>query len=124
MFLSASSQILGTYNSIIVAWVRRLAPVYMLELAVSRSVTAGSPYAATDITMDHVRQLYETNVFGVMAMVKEFVPLLIASQDGCVVNIGSLSAIAPVPFTCVYGSSKAALHSYTDVLRVELAPFK
>lgn len=73
--------------------------------------------------MDEVRKLYEVNLFAVMAMVKEFVPLLIASGDGCVVNIGSLTGMVPVPFGSVYGSSKAALHSYTNTLRVELAPF-
>lgn len=73
--------------------------------------------------MEEVRRLYETNVFGVMAMVKEFVPLLIASGDGCVVNVGSLSGVTPLPFGSVYGSSKAAIHSYSDALRVELAPF-
>ncbi|KAH8092685.1 hypothetical protein BXZ70DRAFT_453327 [Cristinia sonorae] len=81
------------------------------------------PYAASDISMDEVRKLYEVNVFAVMAMTKAFIPLLIASGDGCVINVGSLSGVTPLPFGSVYGSSKAALHSYNDTLRVELAPF-
>ncbi|TCD61222.1 hypothetical protein EIP91_008773 [Steccherinum ochraceum] len=82
-----------------------------------------STSAAVDASIDDVRKLYEVNVFAVMAMVKAFVSLLIASGDGCVVNIGSLSAITPLPFGSIYGSSKAALASYSDVLRIELAPF-
>lgn len=73
--------------------------------------------------MDEVRKLYEVNVFGVMAMCQTFIPLLIASGDGCIINIGSLSGVTPLPFASVYGSSKAALHSLNDTLRVELAPF-
>lgn len=72
--------------------------------------------------MDEVRNVFETNVFGPMMMVKEFLPLLVASRNGCIVNIGSLSAVTPLPFSSDYGAAKAALHSYTDTLRIELAP--
>lgn len=47
---------------------------------------------ATDVTLDGVRSLFETNVFSVMMMCKEFVPLLIAAQ-GKIINIGSVAAI-------------------------------
>ncbi|KAJ6625993.1 NAD(P)-binding protein [Mycena sp. CBHHK59/15] len=54
---------------------------------------------------------------------REFAPLLIASGDGCIVNIGSIAAIMPYPFSSSYNASKAALHAYGNTLRVELAPF-
>lgn len=73
--------------------------------------------------MNEVRNLFEVNLFGVVAMTKEFIPLLIASERGCVVNIGSIAAVMPVPFSSIYSASKAALHAYSDTLRVELAPF-
>lgn len=38
--------------------------------------------------MDDVTALFDTNLFGVMRMVKEFVHPLIASGDGRIVNIG------------------------------------
>jgi 1-acylglycerone phosphate reductase len=74
--------------------------------------------------MEVVRALYELNVFAPMCMVQEFLPLLIASGKGCVVNNGSVAGIMPIPFTVAYNSSKAALHSFGDTLRIELAPFK
>lgn len=80
------------------------------------------PYAAADLDMNKVRDLFEVNLFGVMAMTKEFIPSLIATR-GCVVNIGSIAAVMPVPFSGTYNASKAALHAYSDTLRVELAPF-
>lgn len=73
--------------------------------------------------MDRVRELYNVNVFGAMEMVHIFTPLLIASGDACVVQIGSLAGVMPVPFNSAYNSSKAALHSFGDTLRVEMAPF-
>lgn len=83
----------------------------------------GYPYAAADESMFEVRYMFEVNLFGVMAMTKAFIPLLIASGSGCVVNVGSIAALAPVPFASTYSASKAALHAYSDTLCVELAPF-
>lgn len=59
-----------------------------------------------------------------MQMVTDFVELIISSGDGRIVNVGNVSGTMPVPFRSAYNSSKAALHSFSDTLRVELAPFK
>lgn len=72
--------------------------------------------------MNRVRELYNVNVFGAMEMTQVFIPLLIASGDACVVQVGSLAGLMPVPFGSSYNSSKAALHSFGDTLRVEMAP--
>ncbi|KDQ15686.1 hypothetical protein BOTBODRAFT_54565 [Botryobasidium botryosum FD-172 SS1] len=78
---------------------------------------------ATDISLTEVKALFDVNVFGVMAMVQEFVHLLINSGDARIVNIGSVAGVMPYVFGSAYNASKAALHSYGDTLRVELAPF-
>ncbi|KAK1975130.1 short chain dehydrogenase [Colletotrichum cereale] len=77
---------------------------------------------ATDINMDEVRQTFETNVFGVMAMVQAFVPMLIPTR-GLIIMISSLSAISPYVFGSVYTATKGALNSYSRTLRQELRPF-
>ncbi|CAK5271519.1 unnamed protein product [Mycena citricolor] len=56
-------------------------------------------------------------------MVNEFLPLLMASGDGRIVNIGSIAGVMPYPFGSAYNASKAALHAYGNTLRIELAPF-
>ncbi|KAJ7454966.1 NAD(P)-binding protein [Mycena galericulata] len=86
---------------------------------------AGQGYSvpATDVDIDEVKDVFEVNVFGVMRMVQEFAPLLIASGDGRIVNIGSIVGVMPYPFGSAYNASKAALHSYGNTLRLELAPF-
>jgi 1-acylglycerone phosphate reductase len=81
------------------------------------------PVAATDMDMSAVRALFEVNLFAPMCMVQEFIHLLISSKDGCIINTGSISGIMPVPFSAAYNTSKAALHSFGNTLRVELAPF-
>ncbi|KAK3114841.1 NADPH-dependent 1-acyl dihydroxyacetone phosphate reductase [Teratosphaeriaceae sp. CCFEE 6253] len=85
---------------------------------------AGRNYTvpALDVDLAEVRAVFETNVYAVMALCQAFAPLVIASK-GTIVQIGSLAAVMPYVFGGVYNASKGALHSYTDTLRVELAPF-
>ncbi len=72
--------------------------------------------------MDDVRATFETNVFGVMAMVQAFTPLLIPTR-GLIINIASLSAVLPYIFGSVYCATKGAVVSYSRCLRQELRPF-
>jgi 1-acylglycerone phosphate reductase len=57
-----------------------------------------------------------------MRMCQAFAPLVIAAK-GTIVQIGSVAGIMPYVFGAAYNSSKAALHQYSNTLRVELAPF-
>lgn len=79
-------------------------------------------FPATDLTDEDAKQCYDVNVFGVMRMVRVFSPLLIAAK-GTIANTGSVAGKLQAPFSSAYSSSKAALHQYANVLRVELAPF-
>ncbi|KAK8105204.1 NADPH-dependent 1-acyldihydroxyacetone phosphate reductase [Apiospora kogelbergensis] len=79
-------------------------------------------HPALDLDMDDVRQTFETNVFGVMAMVAAFGDQLIAAR-GLVINVASLAAVAPYVFGSAYCASKGAVVSYSRTLRQELAPF-
>lgn len=72
--------------------------------------------------MDDVRKTFETNVFGVMAMVKSFVHLLIPAK-GLIINISSASSIVPYPFASAYSASKGAINSFSRTLRQELRPY-
>ncbi|KAK4239016.1 hypothetical protein C8A03DRAFT_14575 [Achaetomium macrosporum] len=79
-------------------------------------------HPATDIDMADVRETFETNVFGVMAMCAGFADLLIAAR-GLIINIASLAAITPYVFGSVYCATKAAVAAYSRTLRLELKPF-
>lgn len=70
------------------------------------------------------RSLFEVNFFGPICMTQAFVPLLVSSGNGRIVNIASVGAVMPLPFCAVYNASKAALVSMSNTLRLELAPFK
>lgn len=85
---------------------------------------AGRNYTvpALDVEFPEVQVTFETNVFSVMRMCQAFAPLLIQAK-GTIVQIGSVAAEIPYVFGSAYNASKAALHAYSDPLRIELAPF-
>jgi NAD(P)-dependent dehydrogenase (short-subunit alcohol dehydrogenase family) len=83
--------------------------------------------AVVDLTRDDLRGQYETNVIAPVAVTRAAFPLLRAavSRNGgaTLANVGSIVGLFTTPFAAAYCSSKAALHSLTDALRMELAPF-
>ncbi|KAJ0422551.1 hypothetical protein BJY00DRAFT_310928 [Aspergillus carlsbadensis] len=85
---------------------------------------AGRNYTvpALEVDLEEVRATFETNFVAIVNICKTFVPLLIKAK-GTIVQIGSVAGIIPYVFGSIYNASKAAVHSYSDTLRVELAPF-
>ena len=73
--------------------------------------------------IDDWRRMFETNVFGVVAMTSAAIPALRANQPTVVCTITSSSILAAVPFYSAYRASKAAVSAFGDSLRVEVAPF-
>lgn len=66
--------------------------------------------------------MFDVNVFGLLEVTQAFAPQIIAAK-GQIINIGSLAGVIPVPYQGLYNASKAAIHSLSDTLRVEMAPF-
>ncbi len=73
--------------------------------------------------IDDWRRMFETNVFGVVALTAAAIPALRANRPAVVCTITSSSIIAAVPFFSAYRASKAAVSAFGDSLRVEVAPF-
>lgn len=83
----------------------------------------GAMGPVAEMPMSEIRQEFETNVFAPVALIQAIAPHMIARRSGCIVNVGSVSGILTTPFAGVYCATKAALHSLSDALRMELAPF-
>jgi len=73
--------------------------------------------------IDDWRRMFETNVFGTVALTSAAIPTLRDNQPAVICTITSSSIIAAVPFYSAYRASKAAASAFGDSLRVEVAPF-
>ena len=74
-------------------------------------------------TMDQIHRQFQTNVFGLIALNKAFIPIFREQRSGVIVNVSSISAEAGYPYTSVYEASKAAVASLTEGLNAELSEF-
>jgi NAD(P)-dependent dehydrogenase (short-subunit alcohol dehydrogenase family) len=74
-------------------------------------------------SMAHVRKVFDTNTFGVMAMTQAVIPQMRARRSGVVVNVTSSVALAPMPLAAAYTASKTAIEGFTGSLAVELQAF-
>ncbi len=70
-----------------------------------------------------LRRQYDTNVFGLMSVTRAFLPKMRARGDGRIVNVGSIGGRYTFPLMGAYNSTKYAVESLSDALRLELAPF-
>lgn len=81
-------------------------------------------FGAFEVTpMSTVRDLFETNTFGVMTMCQAIIPQLRARRAGTIVNITSSATLAPYPLVACYTASKTAIEGFTASLELELKDF-
>lgn len=73
-----------------------------------------------DMSYDDFEWLMNINFWGVVHGTKAFLPHLIASGDGHVVNISSLFGILSVPSQSAYNAAKFAVRGFTEALRMEM----
>jgi len=73
--------------------------------------------------MATVREVFETNTFGVMAMTQAVLPQFRARKSGVVVNVTSSVTLTPMPLAAAYTASKMAIEGFTGSLAHELAAF-
>jgi len=73
--------------------------------------------------MATVREVFETNTFGVMAMTQAVLPQLRARRSGVIVNVTSSVTLAAMPLAAAYTGSKAAIEGFSGSLAHELAAF-
>lgn len=74
-------------------------------------------------TMEQIHAQFQTNVFGLIALTKSFLPHFREQRSGVIVNISSISADQGYPYNAVYAGSKAAVAAFTEGLNLELSGF-
>ncbi|WP_158747245.1 SDR family oxidoreductase [Acidisphaera sp. L21] len=75
------------------------------------------------MSMDKVREVFETNTFGTMAMTQAVLPQFRQRMSGVIVNVTSSVTLRPLHLLSVYTASKAAVNAFTESLALELEQF-
>jgi short-subunit dehydrogenase len=73
--------------------------------------------------MATLRDIFETNTFGVMAMTQAVLPQFRARRAGMVINVTSSATLVPMPLVAPYTASKTAIEGFTASLAFELEAF-
>lgn len=74
-----------------------------------------------ELSADALTKELDINVKGVIWMNDAFLPLLKKNNNTATVSVSSGLAFAPLPISPIYCAAKAALHSYTQSLRIQLS---
>tara|TARA_R110002020_G_scaffold69730_7_gene181411 strand:- start:1076 stop:1819 length:744 start_codon:yes stop_codon:yes gene_type:complete len=73
--------------------------------------------------MSHIRKVFDTNTFGVLAMTHAVIPQMRERRSGVIVNVTSSATLAPMPLAAAYTASKQAIEGFTGSLAHELGYF-
>ena len=66
--------------------------------------------------MDAIRVMYETNVFGPMAMMRAVLPAMREKGEGVIINVSSMAGLFGLPGNGVYSSTKFALNGLSEAM--------
>jgi NAD(P)-dependent dehydrogenase (short-subunit alcohol dehydrogenase family) len=80
----------------------------------------GQPGAVEDLSIEVLRQQFETNVFGWHELTRQVIPVMRTQGGGRIVNCSSILGLLPYRFRGAYTASKYALEGLTVTLRMEL----
>lgn len=78
--------------------------------------------AIEEVSAAEMRAQFDVNVFGAIAMIQAVLPAMRARRAGAIVNITSVSGLAPWAGTAIYGASKYALECIGQTLAQEVGP--
>ncbi|TAJ86358.1 MAG: SDR family oxidoreductase [Reyranella sp.] len=70
-----------------------------------------------------VREIFETNTFGVIATCRAIIPHMRRQGHGTIVNVTSSVTLGVMPLVAVYAASKCAVEGFTESLSYELGAF-
>jgi len=79
--------------------------------------------ALEDISLNEIREQFETNYFGAVRVMKQVIPTMRRQRSGIIINITSISGLVGIPGECVYSSSKFALEGLSESISYELQPY-
>jgi len=79
--------------------------------------------AGEETSAEEARELFETNLFGLMRMTQAVLPAMRAQRSGRIINIASVLGFMPAPYLSAYAATKHAVEGYSESLDHEVRRF-
>jgi NAD(P)-dependent dehydrogenase (short-subunit alcohol dehydrogenase family) len=92
-----------------------------LDILVNNAGIIDSALSSALDASEFARKEMEVNLFGPMQLTSLLIPKLKQSSHAAIINLSSIAAISNFPSIGTYSISKAAMHSYSEGLRADLA---
>jgi NAD(P)-dependent dehydrogenase (short-subunit alcohol dehydrogenase family) len=83
----------------------------------------GAGQAVEMTPLDVVREIFETNYFGTVSVLRAVTPIMRKQRSGRIVNVGSLAGRVPMGCHAHYSASKYAMEGLSESLAFEMAEF-
>jgi NAD(P)-dependent dehydrogenase (short-subunit alcohol dehydrogenase family) len=83
----------------------------------------GAASPAELVPISTVREIFETNTFGTIALTQAVLPQFRQRKAGVVVNVTSSVTLKALPLIAAYRASKAAVNAFTESMALELEQF-
>ena len=83
----------------------------------------GGGRAVEETTLDEVREIFETNYFGNVSVLRAVTPIMREQKSGRIVTVGSLAGRMVFPCHAHYSASKWAMEGLSEALALEMAEF-
>jgi short-subunit dehydrogenase len=76
-----------------------------------------------DTPTEEMRNVFDTNFFGAIDVMKAVLPQMRKQHSGTIVNVTSIAGYMGLPFRGIYSATKGALEIVTEALRMEVKSF-
>ena len=79
--------------------------------------------AFEDLSIDEIKNIYDTNFFGLVRVTQAVLPIMRRQKSGMIVNVSSGAGIFGFPSGSAYVSTKFAVEGLSESISYELEPF-
>ena len=79
--------------------------------------------ALEECTMEDIRAIFETNVFGLMEVTKAVLPTMRQQKSGTILNLSSVAGLTSQAGAGIYNATKFAVEGLSESLALDVAPF-
>lgn len=91
-----------------------------IDLVVNNAGFGIAPGGAEETSIAQTQDMFNTNFFGVVRVIRAVLPYMRQQGEGRIINIGSILGLIPAPYMATYAASKHAIEGYSESLDHEL----